>query len=135
MSGEGSHHTKDFDAWNAIKKRVESKVRTPVQAGEVFWCRLGLNIGVEQDGKEPDYIRPVLILKIFSREMVLIAPLTSRAKKGDWYYRLSHFGETSSIILNQIRPLDTKRLLKSIGQLSRAEVQKILKAYFELISR
>jgi hypothetical protein len=46
---------KNFDGWNEIKKRLDSKNRTGVKVGEVFWCKLGLNVGVEQNGNEEEF--------------------------------------------------------------------------------
>lgn len=38
---------KDFDNWNELKKKIENYNRAPVKLGEVYWARLGLNVGVE----------------------------------------------------------------------------------------
>ena len=55
---------KDFDSWNRIKKKTHgsSRVKYPKE-GSVWWCKLGLNIGDEEDGKGDYFERPVLILK------------------------------------------------------------------------
>lgn len=127
-------HAKDFDSWNEIKKKTDQGKRAPIKPGEVYWCRVGLNVGVEQDGSEPGYLRPVLIIKKFSHEIALVAPLTSRGKSGDWYYPLFHFGSSSYAILNQARPLDTKRLLGSMGQISEKDLRNVIAAYCELVS-
>ena len=125
---------KPFDIWNEVKKKTDKSKRAPIKPGEVYWCRIGLNIGVEQDGCGYEYVRPVLIIKKFSDEIALAAPLTTRAKSGNWYFPLSHFGATSCAILNQARPLDTKRLLESMGEISENELQKVIVAYCALIS-
>jgi mRNA-degrading endonuclease toxin of MazEF toxin-antitoxin module len=127
-------HAKDFDSWNEIKKRTDQGKRAPIKPGEVYWCRIGLNVGVEQDGSGSGYIRPVLIMKKFSHEIALAVPLTTRGKESDWYYPLPHFGETSCAILNQARPLDTKRLLGSMGEISEGDLHKVILAYCKLIS-
>ncbi|MBI5003892.1 type II toxin-antitoxin system PemK/MazF family toxin [Candidatus Kaiserbacteria bacterium] len=125
---------KDFDAWNEIKKKTDQGNRAPIKPGEVYWCRIGLNIGVEQDGGTTGYIRPVLIIKKFSHEIALAAPLTTKGKSSNWYYPLPHFGDTSCAILNQARPLDTKRLLGHMGQISENELRKLIASYCKLIS-
>lgn len=128
-------HIKDFDEWNNIKKKVEDYHRAPVKLGEIYWCRIGLNIGVEQDGKGNNFMRPVIILKKFSNEIVLIVPLTTKNHKGDWYINLSIDDEKVQDILNQIRPIDTKRLLSSLGQIGETEVTKIIDAYYDVIRK
>lgn len=125
---------KDFDSWNEVKKKTNKGEHAPIKPGEVYWCRIGLNVGVEQDGSGSEYARPVLVIKKFSHQIALVAPLTKRGKSGDWYYPLAHFGDTSFAILNQARPLDTKRLLESMGQISETELQRVIGAYCNLIS-
>lgn len=101
----------------------------------MYWCRIGLNIGVEQDGKGDNFMRPVIILKKFSDQIVLVIPLTTKNHKGDWYIDLSIDNKDVQGVLNQIRPIDTKRLLSSMGQIGRTEVTKIITAYYEIIKK
>lgn len=54
---------KDFDNWNILKKKTEEKNRPSILLGDVFWCRFGINIGTEYDGKHDDFVRPVIIIK------------------------------------------------------------------------
>ncbi len=124
---------KNFDDWNEIKKKIELSKRAPVKVGEIYWGKLGLNIGVEQDGKDTDYLRPILIIKKFSHQIVLGIPLTTQSHKGDWYFDLHIFDKPSQAILNQAKPIDTKRLLSSMGQLSENELGKVIDAYCNLI--
>ncbi len=124
---------KDFDSWNLIKKRIDLENRVPIRVGEIFWCKLGLNIGVEQNGNEKEFTRPVIIIKKFSNQIVLIAPLTTKPHKGNWYLEKDILGIKQQIILNQIKPVDVKRLTKSLGEISEKEVQLILYEYFKLL--
>ncbi len=124
---------KDFDGWNKIKKKVNISDRVSVREGEVYWCRLGTNVGVEQDGKGEDFQRPVLVLKKFSRKIILVAPLTTVPHVGSWYFPVRYFGRTQQVILNQVRPIDTRRLLKGMGEISRKELRRIKEAYIRLI--
>lgn len=124
---------KNFDDWNIVKKKIEFKSRAPTKRGEIYWIRFGVNIGVEQDGKDIEFQRPGVILKKFSNEIVLVAPLTTKIHKGDWYLDLSFKDKNVQIILNQIKPLDTKRLISSMGQISDKEVDRIINEYSKLI--
>jgi len=45
---------KDFDRWNEIKKATdaaEEAARLYFREGEIWWVRLGRNIGYEANGK------------------------------------------------------------------------------------
>ena len=134
FGGTIAHMEKHFDAWNVIKKETDKGQRAPIKPGEVYWCKVGLSVGVEQDGSGSAYIRPVLILKKFSHEIALAVPLTTRGKHGDWYHPLPHFGESSFAVLNQARPMDTKRLFNTMGEISESELRKVVAAYCKLIS-
>jgi mRNA interferase MazF len=124
---------KDFDRWNKTKKKIDSKNRPMIKLGEVFWCSFGLNIGYEQNEHNKNFHRPVVIIKKFTNTFVLVAPLTTKFHKGSWFYNMNIFGKRQQIILNQIRPIDTRRLNKSIGEISINEVEMILKQYIKLI--
>ncbi len=124
---------KNFDQWNEVKKKIDGEARAPVKTGEIYWCRLGLNVGVEQDGKGDESQRPILVIKKYSHQIVLGIPLTTKFHRGDWYFDLKFKGEKMQVILNQSRPIDTKRLLSSMGQISERELSKIIDAYCKLI--
>lgn len=54
----------DFDEWNNVKKSVqqETKIRH-YKEREIFYLKMGQNIGFEQNGKGENFVRPVIILK------------------------------------------------------------------------
>lgn len=101
--------------------------------GEVLWCHLGLNIGTEQNGDNKYFRRPVIILSKYSNKTVLAAPLTTKQHYGNWYLKIKFNNRYQWVILNQIKPLDTKRLIKSIGQIPEKEVRRIINSFFILI--
>ena len=68
---------KDFDAWNQVKKETEYELSRFYTVREVWWCRLGVNVGTEQDGKGMLYVRPCVILRGFGPHAFLIVPLTT----------------------------------------------------------
>ena len=127
---------KDFDEWNTIKQQIDSGVvRPPVKKGSVYWCNVGINIGVEYNGKGKRFVRPILVLKKYSNEIVFGVPLTTKGKDGDWYYKLPHTiaDEDSFAVLNQAKTYDVKRFENSITQLSESSVSKVLAKLFELL--
>src|SRR5208282_4436332 len=56
---------KDFDRWNEIKKATnaaDEAARLYFREGEIWWVRLGHNVGYEADGKSREFTRPVVVL-------------------------------------------------------------------------
>jgi mRNA-degrading endonuclease toxin of MazEF toxin-antitoxin module len=125
----------DFNNWNIIKKETDSFGSKNFKHGEVYWCRLGVNIGVEIDGKGQEYLRPIIVLKKFSNECLLAAPITTKLHVGNWYYKIKIQDKDCEVVLIQIKLIDSKRLTqKSICQLSNRKIRKILRRYKILIS-
>lgn len=85
-----------FDKWNLRKKEIHLKnKRVFFKEGEIRWCKLGQNIGFEECGTGKDFDRPILIIKVFSKETCLIAPLTTSKKRHKFRFKInnksSHF--------------------------------------------
>jgi mRNA interferase MazF len=60
---------KDFDTWNEEKKIVnERRIDENLffYDREVWWCSVGINVGIEADGKNSNFERPILVLKKFN---------------------------------------------------------------------
>ena len=109
---------KNFDKWNGRKKELHYSVFTDyVHTREVWWCSLGVNIGFEEDGKNELFERPVLVLKKFNKEVVLIVPLTTRLKKNIYQVNFVHQGNEFSAIISQMRLVSTRRLQRKIYQM------------------
>ena len=71
----------DFVAWTKIKIRIhlnESKKDFYFKPREIWYASLGVNIGFETDGKNDKFERPVLIIRVFSADVLWILPLTSK---------------------------------------------------------
>jgi 8-oxo-dGTP diphosphatase len=120
-------YTKDFEKWNILKKEIDKKEisqNTFFNEREIWWGSLGVNIGFEQDGKNDQFERPLLIVKKFNRSIVWAVPLTSVAKDNKFHYRLKSSG--SFIILSQIRLVSTKRLFRLIETINENEFKKII---------
>jgi hypothetical protein len=55
---------KHFDDWNNIKQAIDNMpARPPVKKGSIYRCSVGINIGIEYNGKGKKFLRPVLVLK------------------------------------------------------------------------
>ncbi len=127
---------KDFDGWNRIKKKTnEDDTYSPLyHERQIRWCRLGANIGFEQDGTGEDFSRPVLILKGFSRNVCIVIPLTTATKENEYRVSVGAVDGTKAVaIISQIRLIDTKRLDKQITTLDKKTFLRIRKAVKDLL--
>ena len=67
---------KDFDKWNKNKKELENaSIKKYVHPKEIWWCSLGVNIGAEIDGKNENFERPIIVMKVYNKETMVILPL------------------------------------------------------------
>jgi hypothetical protein len=64
----------------------DETTRLYFREGEIWWVRLGKNIGYETDGKSREFTRPVVILKKYNQYSFLALPLTTAPKPNP--YRL-----------------------------------------------
>jgi mRNA interferase MazF len=125
---------KRFLEWIGIKERLHSKEHKPplFKEGEVWWCYLGENVGVEMNGKGEKFTRPILMLKKYDKYSFLALPLTTKTKTGSWYVNITFNGINQTVTLSQGRTLDYKRLKEKVGQLEENDFSKISKAYLDL---
>lgn len=120
---------KDFDGWYIQKKATHNSEQNKwCNERDIWWCRLGVNIGDEQDGKGERLLRPVLVLRKFNKSVCLIVPLSTQIKSGSYYVKFTDKKGTEAVaIISQLRLIDTKRLFK--------RADKIEKKYFEMIKK
>jgi mRNA interferase MazF len=120
-----------LDWWKAT---VLLKDKQPVilfKEGEIWWCSIGINIGVEILGKGTDFARPVVIFKKFDTYSFLGIPLTTQIKNGRWYILILFNGKERKAILSQIRVFDTKRLLWKMGALNNDNFKNLQTRFIE----
>ncbi|MCK4554480.1 type II toxin-antitoxin system PemK/MazF family toxin [Candidatus Parcubacteria bacterium] len=117
---------KNFQDWHKLKSDLHKQKRAVYfRKKEIWWCSLGLNIGFEQDGKNNNFERPILVLRKFNNDILLVLPLTSRNKTGKYYFQIRYNDKTYSIILSQIRLISSKRLLRRIKKIDRDIFEEI----------
>lgn len=102
--------------WTKIKVRIESRgdTRFYFHEREIWWASLGSNIGFEQDGKNTNFERPVLVIKKFNRSMLWALPLTGREKTGVYYYTFEIDNNKYTVIIPQLRLISSQRLIRKI---------------------
>lgn len=130
---------KNFDEWNTLKKRIDARIdtgRVYFSEREIWWAQIGCNVGYEQDGKGKLVQRPVLVLRKFNKQVLLVLPLSTKHKPGNKYY--FNFscpdGVTRSAILSQLRLIDIRRLNERMFILDEAIFAGIKKAVLDMIS-
>ncbi len=118
---------KDFDKWNKEKKNINHKIEDILpKKKEVWWLSVGLNIGVEEDGKNNNFERPVLVMKVFNRQCFLGIPVTSADKINKrYYFPIKYKQERYYLILSQIRLFSSKRLSRKIYDVEKEDFLKI----------
>lgn len=121
---------KDFDGWNEQKKAVDAREDILLyHERDIRWCRLGTNVGFEQDGTGTGRARPALVLKAFNRHVCLVVPLTTSTKQNSYHVSVGMIGgRPASVIISQLRLIDTKRLTVKITRLNKVRFDEIRKA-------
>ena len=125
----------NFDKWNEIKKSVENKNKLlKFRERDIFFIHFGKNIGYEQNGKGDEFLRPVLVLRKFSNRYFLGIPLSSKEKKGNYFFNFYFKNRYETALLNQARVFDIKRAKYLLGNLDKKKFLEIKKAFVELLT-
>ena len=125
---------KDFDKWNIQKKIADGMDnKKTFHEREVWFIKIGENIGFEQNGKGGEFLRPVIVYKKFSKNVFLGIPLTKTIKEGQFYCSFEFQGRKSNAILSQVRLFDSKRLKYKVGKMSVGDFRKTKQKLIELI--
>ncbi len=118
---------KDFDGWNKIKKETNEKVLPEeffFYEREIWWSCLGVNIGREQDGQGDDFERPIIILKVLSPDTLIAVPLSTKKRIARFQVTITFGNLINYGLLDQIRVIDSKRLLRKIGMVKNSEFEE-----------
>ena len=122
---------KDFDHWNSIKKATdatEEDARLFYREGEIWWVRLGKNVGYELDGKSREFTRPVIVLKKYNQYSFLALPLTTAQKPNPYRLPIGTVGGKQAFAtLSQLRNIDSKRLVMKITHIEQDALEVIKK--------
>lgn len=111
-----SLYVKDFDGWHPKKKILHEITTIPYfHEREVWFCKMGCNIGYEQDGKGEEFLRPVVIIKKYNQYLFTGIPLTSKIKEFPFYFSVGNIdGRDAAAIISQARSLSSKRLVNKM---------------------
>jgi len=125
---------KDFDGWNEVKKKTHAEHPRFYTVREIWWCRLGVNVGTEQDGGDKLFLRPVIIIRAFGPDACLVIPLTTSKREHAMRVPIGKVqGEDARANISQMRIIDTRRLVEKVGFLDEhvfLELKKRIKTLF-----
>ena len=118
---------KDFNDWNTKKIKIDgfTDFQHPKEK-EIWWCRVGVNIGTEVYGKGTEYTRPVLVINSEGAENCICIPLSSKVKNAK-YSCIVKTGDDKlhTVMMYQIRSIDKRRLKEKVYTLSDEEYAKV----------
>ena len=123
-----------FVSWIKIKIRTHfADAAFDIYERQIWWASIGQNIGVEQNGKNASFERPVLIFRRFNNDQFWALPISTKVKTNKYCYTFSQNGKQFCVNLSQMRVMDRKRLLRYIGDLTpgdffkvKAQIRKII---------
>lgn len=122
-------YIKNYRIWHQRKEILDNKEIAQdfyCHEREVWWAAVGVNVGVEMDGKHDNFERPVLVLKKLNKDQFFGLPITSGNKRGS-HFLYVEFGDMRSryLCLSQLRVFSSKRLLRRIDRIEKEEFKKI----------
>jgi sulfate adenylyltransferase subunit 1 len=122
----------EFNRWNELKK-ITHKTKYPMFEGrQIVFMKMGKNIGIEQNGKGKDFLRPVLIYKKFNSEQFIGFAMTSKKPKNNkFYYKIK---ENSYVILSQIRTYSAKRISYFTSKISKSKMKELHSKFVGLVT-
>jgi mRNA interferase MazF len=124
-----------FVAWIRIKTRIHLLDKIIYfREGEIWWVNLGANVGHEEEGKNDNFERPILVLRKFNEHLLWALPLTTKTKEENpYYYQYELDGKEFAAILSQLRALSSKRLIRRIKMFPIDDFEKIREEIRKLI--
>ena len=117
---------KHFDEWNEIKSDLHfSRIYRDIKEGDVWWCSIGENVGVEINGKQEFFLRPILVLRKLSKFGFMGIPLTSQQHKGSWYVPFEFKNKQQYAVLAQARVVSVYRLHRKMGTVPNSDLELV----------
>ena len=123
-----------FDKWNEVKKKLDTLEKNiNIKEGNIYLASIGKNIGSESYGKGEIFLRPVLVLKKLGHDYFIAIPLTSKKKIGSYFFEFLYKENYSYAMFNQIKTINTKRILKQHGKIQQKDFRELKKKFQEFL--
>ena len=128
--------SKNFKEWHSVKERLHKETKKTIvpKEREIYWVSVGVNIGHEQDGKGNIFSRPVLVLKVYTKNLFFGVPLSTQIKQGSFFFEFEFNGKKSNALVVQGRIYDTKRLENRMGMIPNETFNNLKKQLKELLN-
>ena len=126
-----------FIDWTKVKIQIHlSDKFVYFRDGEIWWASIGVNIGHEEQGKNKNFERPIVVLKKFNRYVLWAIPLTTKTKiDNPYYYQYRLYGKEYAAILPQLKLISSKRLLRRISMFPSDDYEKIKEQIKKLLQK
>lgn len=127
-------HIKDFEKWNKEKQKIEIFERKIfLKEREIWWCSFGVNIGSEIDGKNGLFERPAVVVKIISRDTILVLPLTTKNHVDKNHFKIKTDKIESYAKLSQPRVISIKRFSRKVDVVDKEQFFKLKEGFISYI--
>ena len=124
---------KRFDEWIKVKSDLHfAGVYRNIKEGDVWWCSIGENVGVEINGKQEFFLRPVLVMKKLSKFGFMGVPLTSQPHEGSWYVQFDFKDKHQNAVLAQARVFSVYRLRRKMGTVPDSDLELVRSGFKKL---
>lgn len=126
----------EFRDWIEVKINVYARGRArSFSEGEIWWCAMGRNVGVEINGKSKEFARPVVVLRKLNKFSFMAIPLTSQVHIGSWYVCFKFRGLVERAVLAQARVVSTARLYRRVGRADETDLSRIREGFHNLFCK
>lgn len=126
---------KHFDEWNIKKQFLQNEEKTIIKfhARDLWWCSYGINLGSEQDGVGDNFERLCVVVKKLSPTTFVALPLSTKEKLEMFQVKVVVKNKIGFVLLDQVRVVDVKRLLRKVGYINKEEFEIIRNRLKELL--
>ena len=121
-----------FNQWNEVKKKTEdNKRKLGIKSRDIFWAKIGQNIGSEEYGKNDNFARPIIIIRKLTHDLFIGIPLTSTIKDNDYFHSFEYTNKSNGLTKNsamilQVRTFSIKRLMNKTGVISKEDFEVVI---------
>ncbi len=129
-----------FDKWNEVKKDTQKlKFKLGIKPREIYWTKIGYNVGDEQYGKGKEFVRPLIIIRQLPYDLFIGVPATTAIKQNNDYFHNIFYKDdlnrdiSSFAMILQQRVFSKKKLLNKIGTVDNKNFKEIKEKLKRLI--
>jgi mRNA-degrading endonuclease toxin of MazEF toxin-antitoxin module len=129
-----------FNRWNELKKKTEDNRRKlGIKPRDIFWTKVGQNIGSEEYGKSDNFARPVIIIRKLTHDLFIGIPLTRTIKVNDYFHSFEYNNKSNGLTKNsamilQVRTFSIKRLMNKTGVIGKEDFEVVIEKSKRLFS-